>query len=143
MKKRRGAARFLQYGIALVLLSTAAAKLLDLRGFARVLETYRVFRPAALPPVAIAVTAAELGLGSLLWSGRFLPQAASASAALHAGYAAWSSAALARGLRLQNCGCFGAFLARPLTFWTVAEDLAIAGLSVALSRLAAAEKEAK
>lgn len=143
MTSRKAGAGLLQHGIALVLLSTGAAKLLDLRGFARVLETYRVFRPAALPPAAIVVTAVELGLGSLLWSGRFLPQAALASAALHAGYAAWSGAALARGLRLANCGCFGAFLARPLTFWTVAEDLGIAGLSVALFRLAAAEKEAK
>jgi len=142
MKKRRAAAGFLQYGIAFVLLSTAAAKLLDLKGFARVLETYRVLRPSALLPAAAAVTAVELGLGSLLLSGRFLTQAASASAALHGAYAIWSGAALARGLRLDNCGCFGAFLARPLTAGTVAEVLGLAGLSVALSRLASRQRKA-
>ena len=35
-----------------------------------------------------------------------------------------------RGLALANCGCFGVFLARPLTRQTVLEDVVMLGLSL-------------
>ena len=64
------------------------------------------------------------------------PRAAAASAAMHLAYTVWSAAAILRGLRLADCGCFGVFLARPLVWRTVAEDLVMTGLSVALVALA-------
>jgi len=35
-----------------------------------------------------------------------------------------------REIEIANCGCFGVFLARPLTAQTVAEDAAMLGLSL-------------
>jgi hypothetical protein len=131
------ARRVLQWSIGSLLIATAAGKLLDLPGFAAILGTYRALPASALRPVAGAVAAAELALGAWILSGRRPRDAAAGSAVLHAVYAAWSAAALSRGLRLENCGCFGVYFARPLTARTVAEDLSLTALSAALARLSA------
>jgi hypothetical protein len=122
--------------IGLVLLATAAGKWLDVPGFARVLANYDVFPEGLLGPVAVLVPLAELALAAWLFSGRRLVGAAATSAAMHLAYTAWSAAAILRGLKLANCGCFGVFFARPLGWSTVTEDLVMTGLSVALVALA-------
>jgi len=137
---RAGLRGFLRYAIGLVLLATAAGKLLDIRGFAGVLDTYRAFPPWALTPLAAAVSVTELVLALWLFAGRRVVAAAAASSLLHAGYAAWSAVSLLRGLRLPNCGCFGVFLVRPLGWNTVIEDLALAAASVALLLLSMPER---
>jgi len=119
----------LRCAIGLVLLATAAGKLADLRGFEDVLATYRVLSPPARGWIAVAVPSVELVVAGCLLSGRALRPAASASAALHAIYATWSAGNLLRGVRVSNCGCFGVFFPRPLTWWTVAEDVLLAALS--------------
>ncbi len=134
---RRAIVRTLRFGIGLVLLVTSAGKLADVRGFATVLETYRSFPEAALQPLAVGISAAELSLAIWLLSGRHLWGAAAASAAMHIAYAAFSAATLGRGIEIDNCGCFGVFSARPLTAVTVVEDLVMAALSLALLRLSA------
>ena len=132
-----GAARVcLRLTIGFVLLATAAGKLLDVSGFARVLESYQAFPGWSLTPLAWAIPSVELGLALWLFSGRGLRAAAAASLGMHLAYAAWSAVSLLRGLKLPNCGCFGVFLARPLTWGTAAEDIAMAALSAALLLLA-------
>lgn len=135
----RAAARLstgLRILIGLVLVATAAGKLLDVGGFADVVRSYRALPESVVPVVALAVPLAEAALGAWLLSGRRLAAAGLASAAMHLLYAGWSAAGVARGLRLDNCGCFGVFLARPLTGMTVVEDAVMAGLSLLLFRLA-------
>ena len=128
----RGLAGFLRFAIGAVLLATAVGKLLDIPGFARVLGTYDAFVPGALVPIAVAVPVAELALAFWLFSGRNLAASALTSAAMHAVYAAWSAVSVLRGLNLPNCGCFGVFLARPLGWSTVVEDLVLVGASLGL-----------
>ncbi len=125
-----------RFAIAAILAATAAGKLLDVPGFAEVLRTYEAFPSSSLLPIAIAVAAAESLLAVWLATGRLLPAAAASAAAMHAAYGAFAALTLARGLRPPNCGCFGVFLARPLTWATVAEDGALAALSLALVVLA-------
>ena len=123
--------------LGLILLATAAGKLADVRGFGGVLRAYEAFPEASLLPLAAAIPIAELALALWLFSGRGLRGAALAALVLHVVYAAWAALSLARGLRLENCGCFGVFLARPLGWRTVAEDLVLAGASAALLAIAA------
>lgn len=132
---RRTALLLLRFVIAAVLLATAAGKMADIRGFAEVLGTYRAFADGALLPVAVMVTVAELGLALWLLAGRRLFAASLASTFLHLVYAGWSAAAIFRGLKLANCGCFGVFFKRPLNWTTVYEDLALTGVSAALAAL--------
>ncbi len=138
MAAPRAAARTraaLRFFIAVILLATAAGKLLDLRGFAEVLRTYEAFPDGALSPLALAVPMAELALAIWLFSGRGLFSAGLAGGALHLAYALWSAVSVLRGLKLANCGCFGVFLKRPLEWSTVIEDLVMTGLSLTLSAL--------
>lgn len=115
-----------------VLFATAAGKLADVRGFAGVLRAYGAFPEASLLPLAAAIPVVELALALWLFSGRGLEGAALGALVLHVAYAAWAALSLARGLRLENCGCFGVFLARPLGWRTVAEDLTLAASAAAL-----------
>lgn len=122
--------------IALVLLVTGIAKLLDMPGFQAIVATYQVVPAALLAPSAWAVALGELGLAAWLASGRRLRRAALASAALHGLYLAWAATALARGVPIANCGCFGVFWARPLSATTLLEDAAMIALSLLLARRA-------
>jgi hypothetical protein len=133
VKRRRLALRLF---LGLVLLATAVGKLLDVEGFARVLATYEAFPEAALRSLAVAVPLLELAIAIWLFSGRLLVAAAAAALALHAVYTVWAAAALLRGLRVPNCGCFGVFFPRPLGWRTVFEDLVLVGLSAWLLALA-------
>lgn len=135
---RRAARLFLQTLLGAVILGSAIGKAFDLPGFVAVLVTYRAFPSFSLWPVAIVVTVFEAVLGGLLLSGKRIREAALASIALNAGYAIWLTLSLARGLDLKNCGCFGIFLARPLTWQSPLEDLVMVALSAALFRLAVA-----
>jgi len=122
----------LRFAIGAILLATAVGKLLDIPGFARVLGTYNAFLPGALVPIAVTIPVAELALAFWLFSGRNLAASALASAGMHGGYALWSAVSVLRGLKLPNCGCFGVFLARPLGWSTVFEDLVLFGASLGL-----------
>lgn len=133
---RSGARAFLRFAIAALLLVTAAGKLLDVAGFAAVLDSYRAFPAWALVPTAVAVPLTELALAAWLLSGRRLGGAAGASAGMHAAYAGWAATTLARGVAVPNCGCFGVFLARPLSWGTVLEDAVMVAASLALIALA-------
>ena len=71
---------------------------------------------------------AELRLAEMLLFGRNVPLASGLATALHVFFIGWAGTALLRGLEIPNCGCFGVFLARPLTAQTIAEDLVMAAL---------------
>jgi hypothetical protein len=135
-RAERALAAFLRFAIGVILLATAVGKLLDVPGFARILAQYRALPDWTLMPLAAAIPVAELVLAIWLFSGRRLAAAALTSIALHASYAAWSAAAVLRGLKLSNCGCFGVFLARRLSWSTVVEDLVLVAASVGLYSLA-------
>jgi uncharacterized membrane protein YphA (DoxX/SURF4 family) len=117
---------FLRICLGGVILGAGVGKALDVPGFVGVMRTYELGLPeATLWPLAAGVTLFELGLGSWILSGRRLRVAALLSAAMHLGYFVLLTSALWRGLDLQNCGCFGVFLARPLEWYTPLEDVVL------------------
>jgi hypothetical protein len=125
---------FLRILIALVLLAASSFKLMDLPGFVLVLRSYRFLPLELLWPAGIAITASEVVVGLWLLSGRQLLRAALASAGMHSLYAGWAAFMLLRGTPILNCGCFGSYLARPLSWSTVLENLVLVTLSIALYR---------
>lgn len=133
---KAGARTAMRLLIAALLLATAAGKLLDLSGFAAVLATYRALPEESLLPLAVLIPLLEVALAAWLLTGRRLRSAALASAAMHAAYGTWAGVTLARGIAVPNCGCFGVFLARPLTWGTVLEDGVMVAASLALAALA-------
>ena len=125
--------RLLAVLIGLLLLSTGVSKALELPGFIGIVGTYRVLPPLLHAPAAVALVVVELGPGSWLLSGWGLRAAGLCGVALHGAYLAWAAAALARGLEIANCGCFGVFWPRPLGLGTLAEDAALIVLCAAVA----------
>ena len=121
--------------LGLILLAASISKLSNLPGFVAVLHSYR-FLPQGLHwPGAIIIAVSELVIGSWLCWGRHPRQAAWTSLALHGFYAGFSGIMLLRKMPILNCGCFGSYLARPLSWMTVAQNLLLAVLSLLLVRL--------
>lgn len=115
----------------ILLITTAIGKLLDIQGFALVIDTYQFHIPyIALAPLALAVALFELFLGLALFARYRLRECAILIILMHVGYTVLATTSNLRGLELDNCGCFGVFLARPLTWFTVLEDLTLTALSV-------------
>lgn len=119
--------------LAAVHAATALGKLLDLPGFAAVLGTYRLLPAAVLLPTAILVVLAELAIAAGLLLARLRVAAALAAGALAALNGLVLTATLLRGIDLPNCGCFGVFLARPLSVVSPLEDLVLLALALLLA----------
>lgn len=119
----------------LLMLASATGKLLDMPGFYGIVRTYQMMPEWLIIPGAWVLTLFELALGLALCSKAWrnvvwvlLP--------LHLFYLAGLSQALLRGLVIPNCGCFGVYWGRPLTPYTLLEDIALLALAFALYRFA-------
>ena len=125
----------LRFFIASVLLLTGIGKLLDVPGFIKVIDTYKII-PAYLQPVlAISMVLVELKISENLFRNINIKITALVVTALHICFTLLASLTLLRGIEVPNCGCFGIFWARPLTFITVAEDIFMVGVCVLLYKL--------
>lgn len=116
--------------VALVLFATGLGKALDIPGFALVLADYRLLPAGQEAFFAVGMTLAELALAAALLHRPWRRAAAWGAVLLFLANAAVLSLTLWRGLALENCGCFGVFLPRPLRPWTPLEDLALAALAL-------------
>ena len=109
-----------------LMLATGATKALDMPGFAEVVASYQSLPGWFIMPGAWLLMLSELVLGVWLLIGpRFglrVTPAALAIVAMHLMYLGWLIVAYARGLDLPNCGCFGVYWPRPLTWVTLVED---------------------
>lgn len=119
-----------------LLLAMAAGQMADLDGFRRILEDYRSLEGAE-GAAAVIIPAVEALVGATLLARNRLPRTAVRAAALGgllvvAFWTALASQAFARGLVLDNCGCFGVYLGQSLRWWILLEDaefLLLAALS--------------
>lgn len=97
----------------------AAGQLASLSEFVEILRTYDVGSPGATAGTLIAV---EL----LAATGMLAARTRRAGSLAAVGVATlWSLLALqafARGLEIDNCGCFGAYLSQPLRWWVLVQD---------------------
>jgi hypothetical protein len=121
-RERRGVARVV---LALLLLAMAAGQLADLPGFVEVLRDYDIDAVPLTWIIAIGLVVGEAIGGTLLLGGGTSTRASGAAVALAVGIV-WSALALsafARGEAIENCGCFGVYVAQPLRWWILLEDL--------------------
>jgi uncharacterized membrane protein YphA (DoxX/SURF4 family) len=119
----------------LLMATTGIAKLLDMPGFIGVVASYQSLPGILLAPSAWALALAETSLAAWLLWGRYLKLVALALVLIHLVYLAWLLWALARNLHLPNCGCFGAYWAQPLSWFSPLEDLALLALSIIFLRV--------
>ena len=126
--------RLVQVFFALLMLGSALGKLLDMPGFYHIVQTYQMLPALLIPAAAWALTLFELALGFMLLFASTAVLAATLLVPLHLFYLLGLGQALFRGLALQNCGCFGVFLARPLTPYSLVEDVVLLCLCLYLLR---------
>jgi len=120
--------RSLRYFIASVLLLTGIGKLLDVPGFIKVIDTYKIIPILLQPVVAVSMVLIELKIAENLFRKINLKLTALAATGLHIGFTLLATITLLRGIEVPNCGCFGVFWARPLTYLTVGEDIFMVGV---------------
>lgn len=117
-------------GFFVVLMAAAGAgKLADMSGFYPIVASYRLLPAALIAPSAWALMLSELALAAWLLTGRWLSHAGLALIAMHLFYLFGVTQALLRGLALENCGCFGVYFGRPLTWLTPIEDICLLALA--------------
>lgn len=118
--------------LAVLLLAMAAGQLSDVAGFARVLDGYRVLPHGSLSPAAWGLAATEAMAGvALLRHRRGGSRLALAVAVV---WSAFALPAFARGLALDNCGCFGVHFGQPLRWWVLLEDAEFVALAAWVRR---------
>ncbi|MFJ7768711.1 MauE/DoxX family redox-associated membrane protein [Streptomyces sp. NPDC097107] len=107
-----------------VLAAMALGQLASFDAMPAILTTYGLTSKAASTALAMALVGAEA-----VTAGWFLARPRSRAITpvwLYAGVAVvWSvlaAQAFARGLDLDNCGCFGTYLAQPLRWYVLVED---------------------
>lgn len=110
--------------LGLLLAAMAAGQLLSFGAFERALDAYALSALRDLAGVLVIVeivAAAGLLASASVW--RAVARAAGLLGLAVAGFwTALAAQAFARGLELDNCGCFGAYLAQPLRWWVLLED---------------------
>ena len=119
---QRGIARVV---LAVLLLAMAAGHLADVPGFVDVLRAYDIRAAPLAWIIAIGLVVGEATGGALLLRGGTSTRASGAAVALAVAIV-WSALALsafARGEAIENCGCFGVYLAQPLRWWVLLEDV--------------------
>ena len=118
----------------LLLAASAIGKLADMPGFYAVIKSFALLPEPVIPISAWALAIFEFILAIWLVIGKRIDVAALVVIALHVVYLAWLMIALARGLNIPNCGCFGVFWPRPLTWFTPVEDFVLLGLAILMWR---------
>ncbi len=119
---------FLRLFLGLLFTATGLAKLLDNRGFAQVIASYQLGLPGLLP-LGLCISLAEVWIGTNLLRAQRVRLSLWGTLLFQVGYGALAAMTLRRGIVLDNCGCFGVFLARPLRWTTVLEDAVLAAIS--------------
>ncbi len=118
--------------VAGMFLFAALPKLLDPVTFARDIDNYRMVPDALIGPLALMLPVAEIVIGMALLSGVYARGAALVAGAMLLGFAAGMIQAIARGINL-DCGCFGQFAEAQVSWWTVARNLVLFALTLAVS----------
>ena len=117
--------------LSVLLLAMAGGQLLDLRGFVEILETYQLGPAAIAWPLALTLIGGELAAAGGMLGKRHWRQT---GAALAVGVALlWTFLAVqafGRGLQIDNCGCFGVYLAQELRWWVLVQDAAFIAIAV-------------
>ena len=122
--------QLLKYFFILLLFSTAIGKLLDIPGFADVIATYQLgISGRFATALALGVSLFELELAFYIARKPLSLIAGPILTLMHSAYTVLAIITVSRGLELENCGCFGVFLSRPMTSITIVEDLILTGLS--------------
>ncbi|KUO15804.1 MauE/DoxX family redox-associated membrane protein [Streptomyces dysideae] len=114
----------LRLALGAVLAAMALGQLASFDAMAAILTAYGLTSGAASTALAVALISAEAA--TAVWFLARPRSRATAPVWLYTGvavvWAALAAQAFARGLVLDNCGCFGTYAAQPLRWYVLVED---------------------
>ena len=117
--------------LAALFFTMAAGQLSNLSGFIDIVSSYALGPTTLATLAATALIAGELtaavGLVSRDQTRRY--RAASVAVAVALAWGVVGVQAFARGIALDNCGCFGVHAGQPLRWWVLIEDLEFLALA--------------
>lgn len=111
--------------LVLLFLAMAGGQLSDLTGFVDILDTYRLGGRAPAAMTAIALLGGELiaAVGLLSGSSSRRHRAGTVAVAVAVAWTVLAVQAFARGLEVDNCGCFGVHAGQTLRWWVLLQDV--------------------
>jgi uncharacterized membrane protein len=118
--------------LAAAFLAAGLGKLLDLPGFTRLLDAYRLLPEVLLTPLGLALALAELLIACALLLPEWRWQVALGGVLLLLLDLGMLAQALGRKLPLANTGAFGTTLARPLGLLAILETGSLLALALVL-----------
>ncbi|MCI0635157.1 MAG: DoxX family membrane protein [Actinobacteria bacterium] len=118
--------------LSLLFLRAGLAKLSDREAFERGVVNYQVLPPGVSRSVAQWLPFLEVLYGVLLALGLLQSIAALGLAALIAAFTTAIAINLARG-RVIDCGCFGPAAPKAITWWTVARNVLLLGMTLTVA----------
>jgi len=123
--------KILRYFFGIIYIVSSIGKLLDNRGFSKVIENYQLIPDVLSLPSGLAFSLFELALGIMLLRNLHILISAYFTVLIQTFYMFAVTLTYFRGLELDNCGCFGVFWARPLTSITLIEDAVLLMMAIA------------
>lgn len=112
-----------QFIIGIVLTLSGTLKIIDLKGFRRIVAFYGLIPVWLLTPSAYALPFIEAMVGLALLFNQFTFYASLLAEILLLTAVIFLTIALMKKKKMENCGCFGTYFKIPLSWWEVAEDL--------------------
>ncbi len=127
--------------LGILLIITGALKFPNLRGFSIIVASYGLLPRQLVKPAAYVQPFVEFAVGWWILSGKHLFYAAGAGLLLMVAANVFVIKGLINKKKMENCGCYGANIAVPLTWKKLAENIILTVLFIALM-LAAKQLEA-
>jgi uncharacterized membrane protein YphA (DoxX/SURF4 family) len=118
--------------LASVFIIAGVSKVRDRARLVKAIKDYRLLPERLATHVAFLLPRFEVVCGLLLLLGLAIPAVAAGVGGLALCFAGAVALNLIRGRRIE-CGCFGAATRSLIGWWTVARNLAIAGMSLAVA----------
>ncbi len=107
----------------------AVPKLMDAQTFAESIRNYQLLPPWSIGPLARILPVLELVISVALITGILQQGAALLSIGLLTVFSIAMLQAMARGIDL-SCGCFGAAIEAPVSWWNISRNLILMGLAL-------------
>jgi hypothetical protein len=117
--------------LAALFVAMAAGQLSNLPGFIDIVASYGVGGTSVAGIAAAALITGELtaAVGLVSRDHTRRSQAASVAVAVALAWSVLAVQAFARGIALDNCGCFGVHAGQSLRWWVLIEDLELLALA--------------
>ena len=113
-----------------LLLAMALGQALDFRGFVEILRDYELGGTNTAWALGIALFVGEVVTAVLLLGRTHWRKTGALFGLLTTiGWTALAVQAFARGLEVDNCGCFGIYLGQPLRWWVLVQDAWFVGIA--------------